>query len=161
MLSRAIRLLATVVASAGLVGLAAVPAMASSPAVHMVEDVTGDQIICTSTTYTVTSGSIKITIHEGEAASGNSNVTGTLTPQNVVAEDPAGNVYSLRGAFWFGGAFNAQQGTFVFTDTGKLQIVSRGTGTVDSVNVTSHVTFVNGNAKEFEFDFGTCAEPED
>lgn len=159
-MSRATGLLATVVVSAaGLVGFAAAPAMAGSPAVHAVEDVTGDQIVCASTTYTVTSGSIKITIHEGEAASGNSNVTGTLTPQNVVAEDPAGNVYSLRGAFWFGGAFNAQQGTFVFTDTGKLQIVSQGSGTVDSVNVTSHVTFVNGNVKEF--DFGTCAEPED
>jgi hypothetical protein len=77
----------------------------------------------------------------------------------VVAEDEEGNVYGLRGAFWFGGAFNAQQGTFVFTDTAKLQVVSQGSGTVDSVNVTSHITFVNGNVKEF--DFGTCQEPEE
>ena len=150
-------LLASAVALAGLT----VPAYANSAATIVVEDVTGDTLVCESTTYTVTSGSIQIVIHEGEAASGNQNFTGTITPQDVVAEDPAGNVYSLRGALWFGGAFNAQQGTMVFTDTGKLQIVSRGTGTVDSVNVTSHVTFVNGNAKEFEFDFGTCAEPED
>jgi hypothetical protein len=157
--SRATRLLATVVVSAaGLVGLAAGPATAGSPAVHTVEDVTGDEIVCASTTYTVTSGSIKIVIHEGTAASGNTNVTGTLTPQNVLAEDPAGNVYSLRGAFWFGGAVNAQQDTQVFTDTGKLQIVSQGSGTVDTVNETFHVTLVNGNVKEF--DFGTCAEPE-
>jgi hypothetical protein len=142
-----------------LVGVA--PAVAASPAQHAVEDVTGDQIVCGSTTYTITSGAIRVTIHEGTSASGNQNVTGTLTPQGVVATDAAGNVYSLRGAFWFGGAVNAQQGTMVFTDTGKLQVVSQGSGTVDSVNVTSHVTLVNGTVKEFEFDFGTCAEPED
>jgi hypothetical protein len=146
--------LAPIVVSAGL----AVPAYAA-PAEHSVEDVTGDTIVCESTTYTITSGSLKIVFHEGEAASGNANVTGTLTLQRVVAEDPDGNVYSLRGAFWFGGAFNAQQGTEVFTDTGKLQILSQGSGTVDSVNVTSHITTVNGNLKEF--DFGTCEEPED
>ena len=42
-------------------------------------------------------------------------------------------------------------------DTGKLQVVSQGSGTVDSVNVTFHVTGVNGNVKAF--DFGTCEEP--
>jgi hypothetical protein len=47
----------------------------------------------------------------------------------------------------------------VFTDTGKLQVVSQSSGTVDSVNVTFHVTLVNGNVKEF--DFGTCEEPEE
>jgi hypothetical protein len=136
------------------------PALANSPAQHAVEDVTGDVLVCESTTYTITSGTIKITIHEGTSTSGNENVTGTLTPQAVVATDDEGNLYSLRGAFWFGGAVNAQQGTAVFTDTGKLQVVSQGFGTVDSVNVTSHVTFVNGNVQEFEFDFGTCEEPE-
>jgi hypothetical protein len=156
---RAAGLTAALAAGVALMGVA--PAVASSPAQHAVEDVTGDVLVCESTTYTITSGTIKLTIHEGTSASGNENVTGTLTPQDVVAVDETGNVYSLRGAFWFGGAFNAQQGTTVFTDTGKLQVVSHGSGTVDSVNVTSHVTFVNGNVNEFEFDFGTCEEPED
>jgi hypothetical protein len=146
------------VSMAALVGFA-VPAYANAPAEHFVEDVTGDTLVCASTTYTITSGSIKIVIHEGEAASGNTNFTGTLTPQKVVAEDPEGNVYSLRGAFWFGGAFNAQQETEVFTDTAKLQVVSQGSGTVDSVNVTFHITSVNDNVKAF--DFGTCEEPAD
>ena len=155
---RATGFAAVLVVGGALVGAA--PA-AAGPAQHAVEDVTGDQIVCESTTYTITSGTLKITIHEGTSASGNENVTGTLTPQAVVATDEAGNVYSLRGAFWFGGAVNAQQGTMVFTDTGKLQVVSRGSGTVDSVNVTSHVTIVNGNTiTEFEADFGTCEEPE-
>jgi hypothetical protein len=144
-------------AAVAIMGMA--PALANSPAQHAVEDVTGDVLVCDTTTYTITSGTIKITIHEGTSASGNENVTGTLTPQGVVATDDEGNLYSLRGAFWFGGAFNAQQGTAVFTDTGKLQVVSQGSGTVDSVNVTSHVTLVNGNVKAF--DFGTCEEPED
>ena len=156
---RAAGVAAVLVVGGGLVGVA--PAVAGSPAQHAVEDVTGDVLVCDSTTYTVTSGTIMTTIHEGTSASGNENFTGTLTPQGVVATDAAGNVYSLRGAFWFGGAFNAQQEVFVFTDTGKLQVVSQGSGTVDSVNVTSHMTFVNGNLREFEFDFGTCEEPED
>ena len=144
--------LASMVVSAGL----AVPAYAA-PAEHVVEDVTGDTIACESTTYTVTSGSIRIVEHADEAASGNANFTVTITPQHVVAEDPDGNIYSLRGAVWFGGAFNAQQGTDVFTDTEKLQIVSQGSGTVDSVNLTFHITTVNGNVKDF--DFGTCEAP--
>lgn len=156
---RATGFAAVLVVGGALVGAA--PA-AAGPAQHAVEDVTGDQIVCESTTYTITSGTLKITIHEGTSASGNENVTGTLTPQAVVATDEAGNIYSLRGAFWFGGAVNAQQGTMVFTDTGKLQVVSRGSGTADSVNVTSHVTIVNGNTiTEFEADFGSCEEPED
>jgi hypothetical protein len=133
--------------------------LANGPAVHFSEDVAGEQLVCESTMYTISAGSIKFVIHEGQAASGNQNLTGTITPQDVVVTDEAGNVYSLRGAFWLGGAINAQQGSMVFTDTGKLQVVSQGSGTVDSVNVTFHVTTVNGNVKAF--DFGTCEEPED
>jgi hypothetical protein len=84
-----------------------------------------------------------------EACQG-ADVPGTITPQNVVATDGEGNLYSVRGALWFGGAVNAQQENFVFTDTAKLQLVSQGSGSVDSVNLTSHVTLVNGNVKEFD-----------
>jgi ABC-type Fe3+/spermidine/putrescine transport system ATPase subunit len=99
-----------------------------------------------------------LVFHEGTSASGNTNFTGTVTLQKVVAEDAAGNVYSIRGAEWFGVTENAQQGgTFQATFTGKLQVVAQGSGTVDSVNVTEHITSVNGNIKEF--DFGTCVAP--
>jgi len=107
--------------------MSAAPAVAA-PAVHTVEDVTGDVLVCGSTTYTITSGTIKFTSHEGVSASGNENFTGTITPQKVVATDGEGNVYSLRGAFWFGAAVNAQQETVVSTSTAKLQVVSQGTG---------------------------------
>jgi len=137
------------------------PASASQPAIHFVEDVTGDQFVCTSTTYTITSGTIKTTIHEGQSATGNQNFTGTVTPQNVVAEDTAGNEVTLRGAFWFGGTFNTQRGTEQFWATGKLQFLD-ATGTVNSVNTTFFIQIVDGEITNIkDFNFGTCSPPED
>jgi len=133
------------------------PAMAS-PAVHMQQDVTGEVFTCTTTTYTIVSGSIRIAFHEDTTPSGNFNVTGTITPQNVIAEDEAGNLYSIVGAGWFGATVNAKTGGEVFTDTEKFQIVQQGGGTVDSVNTTVHFS-PNGDFKSF--DFGTCVPPED
>jgi hypothetical protein len=119
--------------------------------------VVGDVFVCEDASYTITSGSVQIVEHEGESASGNENFTVTITPRKVVAEDGEGNVVSIRGATWFGGSFNAQQGTEVFTVTDKFQIVHQGSGTVDNVNATFHITTVNGNVKDF--DFGTCVTP--
>lgn len=141
------------------VGLGAGSAFGSGPAQRFIEPVTGDQFVCEDATYTITSGSIQIVVHEGESASGNQNFTFTLTPRKVVAEDGDGNVVSIRGATWVGGSFNAQQGTEVFTSTDKFQLVQQGSGTVDNVNLTFHVTSVNGNVKDF--DFGTCVPPGD
>jgi hypothetical protein len=147
----------TALAAAGALSAVAVPASAA-PATHDQQDITGEVLDCGPTSYTVTSGSIKLVFHEGASASGNTNFTGTVTLQEVVAEDAAGNVYNIRGAEWFGSTENAQQGgTFQATFTGKLQVVAQGSGTVDSVNVTEHITSVNGNIKEF--DFGTCVAP--
>jgi hypothetical protein len=107
----------------------------------------------------VVSGLVLRPPREGESASGNQNFTFTLTPRKVVAEDGDGNVVSIRGATWVGGSFNAQQGTEVFTSTDKFQLVQQGSGTVDNVNLTFHVTSVNGNVKDF--DFGTYVPPGD
>ena len=142
-----------------LLGLAA-PALANQPATHSTEDVTGDTIQCGTTVYTITSGSISIWTHEGASASGNLNFTVTIAPHNVVAVDEAGNQYSIVGAIWFGGTLNANTGGMQFTDTDKLQIVSAGGGTVDSVNLTFHITAQPNNIVVKDFDFGTCAEPE-
>jgi hypothetical protein len=147
----------TALAAAGALCAVAMPA-AAAPATHDQEPVAGEVLVCGATSYTLTSGSIKLVFHEGTSASGNTNFTGTVTLQKVVAEDAAGNVYNIRGAEWFGSTENAQQGgTFQATFTGKLQVVAQGSGTVDSVNVTTHITSVNGNVKEF--DFGTCVAP--
>jgi hypothetical protein len=140
-------------------GVVAAPVSASGPAIHFVEDVSGDTIVCESTTYMVTSGSIKFTIHEGQSQTGNTNFTGTITPQDVVAEDSAGNEVSLAGAFWFGGTSNARRGAEQFWSTGKLQLVGES-GSVDSVNVTFFIQLVDGEVTNIkDFDFGTCAEP--
>ena len=147
----------TALAAAGALCAVAVPAAAAG-ATHDQLDITGDVLNCGPTSYTITSGSIKLVSHEGTSASGNTNFTGTVTLQKVVAQDAAGNVYNIRGAEWFGSTENAQQGgTFQATFTGKLQVAAQGSGTVDSVNVTQHITSVNGNIKDF--DFGTCVAP--
>jgi hypothetical protein len=146
--------------SVGLLLALAAPALANQPATHSTEDVTGDTIQCGTTTYTITSGSISIWTHEGASASGNLNFTVTIQPRNVVAVDEAGNQYSIVGAIWFGGTINASTGGMQFTDTDKLQIISAGGGTVDSVNLTFHITAQPNNIVVKDFDFGTCAEPE-
>ena len=151
------RLLTAVLASAAMCAVSLPAALANSPAEHFEEDATGEVLDCGSAAYTITSGTIKIVFHEGTSASGNTNLTGTITTQHVVAVDEAGNVYSIRGTEWFGATENAQQGTFQATFTGQLQVIAKGSGRVDNVKVTEHITFVNGNVKEF--DFGTCVAP--
>jgi hypothetical protein len=145
-------LLALVLAAAA----AAVPASANAPAQHFTESVVGDVFVCESAVYTVTSGVIAITFHEGSSASGNQNFTGTIVPRGVKVVDAVGNVYSVQGATWFGGTLNAQQGSEQFTFTTFLNIVSAGGGVVDAVRLVGHFST---NGQTFEFDFGTCAEP--
>src|SRR5438874_587035 len=88
----------------------AVPALAAG-AIQTSFDPTGDVFQCGATTYTITGGIVKETIHEGTSASGNQNITGTLVPQNVTLTDgTSSTVYRLVGADWFGGAINDQTG---------------------------------------------------
>ncbi len=131
------------------------PALASSPAQHFSDDITGDVLPCPDRVYTVTSGTIETVLHEGEAASGNTNFTFTATPRHVVLEDAAGNVYSLRGAIWFGGTFNSNTGAEVITATHMLQIVSTSGGLADSIRLVER--FRNGELITFEF--GSCLVP--
>ena len=155
MIRRAARTGAVVAAAVGAMGGA--QAYADGPAQHFLEDVTGDTIDCRTETYTITSGAIKVVLHEATSASGNTSFTGTVTARHVRAEDEAGAAYSIRGTEWFGATSNARRGTFQATFTGHLQVVAKGSGVVDSVRVTQHITLVNGNLKEF--DFGTCVAP--
>jgi len=149
------RVVATLAAVSAL-ALGASPALANGPAVHSSFDPTGSVFVCGPNTYTVTSGTVSVVMHEGSSASGNLNFTFTGTPKQVVAEDEDGNVYSIVGAIWSGFTANAQTGDFQTTFTGKLQIVSEGGGTADSVNVVFHIS-PNGDITSF--DFGTCVLP--
>ncbi len=130
------------------------PALANGPAVHDSFSVVGAVFVCGDNTYTITSGTVSAVMHEGSSASGNLNGTFTGTPKRVVAVDEDGNEYSIVGAIWSGFSLNAQTGGFQSTFTGKLQIVSAGGGTADSVNVVFHMS-PNGDINSF--DFGTCA----
>lgn len=149
------RLLSTVIAACAL-ALSAAPVLANGPAVHDAFPVTGDVLVCGVNNYTITSGTVSIVSHEGSSTPGNLNGTFTGTPKKVVAVDEDGNEYSIVGAVWSGFSLNAQTGGFQTTFTGKLQIVSRGGGTVDSVNVVFHIS-PNGDINAF--DFGTCEVP--
>jgi uncharacterized membrane protein YoaK (UPF0700 family) len=152
------RLVATLAAvSALMLALSASPALANSPAVHSSFDATESVFVCGDNSYTVTSGTVSVVMHLGSSASGNLNGTFTGTPKRVVAVDEDGNVYSIVGAIWSGFTVNAQTGGFQTTFTGKLQIVSQGGGTADSVNVVFHIS-PNGDINSF--DFGTCLPPE-
>lgn len=159
---KTLRVAAAFASGMTVLGVVAGPVAASQPAFHSVEEVTGETFTCTSTSYTITAGSIRITIHEGESNTGNLNFTGTVTPLGVVAEDPAGNEVAIRGAGWFGGTANALSGTEQFWNTEKFQLIDQGGGTIDSVNVTFFIQFVNGEPTNVkDFDFGNCATPEE
>lgn len=136
--------------------LTATPAVGAT-AIHVEEDVAGDVFVCETTTYTVTSGTLKAVFHEGESASGNVNFTGTLTPQHVTLVDEEGNSYRLAGAVWFGATGNAQQETGQQTFTTYLNILAAGGGVVDRVAQTGHFDFEGDG---FLFDKGTCVVPE-
>ncbi len=148
------RLVATLAVSALLLAIGAAPVLANGPAVRSSFPVTGSVFVCGANTYTITSGTVSGVTHEGSSASGNLNGTFTGTPTGVVAVDEDGNQYRIVGAVWGGFTFNAQTGGFQSTFTGKLQIVSQGGGTADSVNVVLHVS---PNGKINAFNFGTCA----
>ena len=132
--------------------LAPMSALASSPAQHFTEDIAGGFLPCPDNVYTITSGTIETVLHEAVAASGNTSFTVTETPRHVVLEDAAGNVYSLRGAIWFGGASNSNTGAELITATHMLQIVNAGGGVADSIRLVER--FRNGELISFEF--GSC-----
>ena len=144
-------LLTAAIASVLLLGMS--PAVANQPAMHFTQPVPSDPLQCGDTTYTPISGELATVVHEGQSGSGNTNFTSTITPRHVVLQDQDGNLYSVGGAIWFGGTFNANTGGFQGTSTDKFQILSQGGGTVDSVNGVEHVS---PNGTEFSFSFGTC-----
>jgi hypothetical protein len=152
------RVFALFVAAAAALSFA-MAAAGSSPAVHFSESVVGDVIPCEGgLALTGISGSLKGVIHEGTSASGNMNFTGTLVPKDVVLVASDGNTYRAAGAIWFGGAFNAQQGTGTFTFTEHIAFVGAGGGLVGTIHITEHVS---PNGKEVSVDFGTCEEPDE
>jgi hypothetical protein len=150
------RVAATAAVAAGSAIALAAPA-AAAPAEHFEESVVGDVFVCADNTYTVVSGTLKSVFHFGETPNGNTNFTGTLTPQAVTLVDADGNAYRISGAVWFGDTSNANQGSFQGTFTAYLNIVSQGGGVVDRVAQTAHFS---SNGANFFLDKGTCLLPD-
>jgi hypothetical protein len=125
------------------------PLAASAGTTHDSFDVTGTVFPCPTHTYTVTSGAIKEVLHESVDASGTTHFTVTDTPDNVRLVDEDGNVYSLRGAIWFGGRDDE-----ILTATHMFNIVGRG-GVSDSIRLVER--FRNGEL--ISRDFGSCELP--
>jgi hypothetical protein len=124
-------------------------ASASAATTHDSFDVTGTVFPCPTHTYTVTSGAINSVMHESVDASGTTHFTVTETPDHVRLVDEDGNVYSLRGAIWFGGRNDE-----ILTATHMLNIVGRG-GVSDSIRLVER--FRNGQL--ISRDFGSCELP--
>jgi hypothetical protein len=155
------RTLALGLAAALLLSLTAV-ASANQPAITETISVVGDQFVCEDDTYTIVAGDVRFTLHEGGSASGNQNFTITIAATKVQAVNSEGDSFSIVGAFWAGFTANANTGGFQGTTTDHFQIIGRGQGTVDSVQVTSHITFTPPDKFNLkEFNFGTCASPSD
>jgi hypothetical protein len=125
------------------------PVGASAATTHDSFDVTGSVFPCPTHTYTVTSGAIKEVMHESVDATGTTHFTVTDTPDHVSLVDEDGNLYSLRGAIWFGGRKDE-----ILTATHMLNIVGRG-GVSDSIRLVER--FRNGQLISHEF--GSCELP--
>ena len=110
---------------------------------------------CPSGTYTITAGSIAIVLHEGVAANGNTNFTVTERPRGVVLVNELGEVFTLRGANWFGGTSNANTGEEVLTATHKMSIIQAGGGVVETFNMVER--FRDGEL--ITTHFGSCMWP--
>ena len=139
-------------AAGSLVGLAVAlvaPAGASAATTRNSFDVTGAVFECPTHTYTVTSGAINEVMHESVDANGTTHFTVTDTPDRVRLVDEEGNLYSLRGAIWFGGRNDE-----ILTATHMFNIVGRG-GVSDSIRLIER--FRDGEL--ISRDFGSCVLP--
>jgi hypothetical protein len=125
------------------------PLAASATTTHESFDVTGAVFPCPTRTYTITSGAIKIVMHESVDANGINHFTETETPDGVTLVDEDGNVYSLRGAIWFGG--RADQ---ILTATHMFNIVGSG-GVSDTIRLVERFRF----GELISRDFGSCELP--
>jgi hypothetical protein len=94
-------------------------------------------------------GSPRLSVDFPGRVAASSGTRETDTPSNVRLVDEAGNVYSLRGAIWFGG--RADQ---ILTATHMFNIVGRG-GVSDTIRLVERFRF----GVLVSRDFGSCELP--
>jgi hypothetical protein len=155
------RIVVAAVSALGAMGLAAGSASAAptvNDTVHVTQDVSGEVFTCTGGNLTIDSGSISIMQHENVDAQGVFHITATITPQDVVLSDAAGNHYSISGAQWFGGKALSEDSPILFTDTEHFVIHSATGGIYGKVQSVTHFSQAGAS---FSFDRGSCETPQD
>lgn len=137
-------------------------AMANQAAWRWSEPLGGEVIVCPTATYTALSGWANYVLHIGQSASGNANLTTTLTFKDAIATDEDGGLYTVRGAVHYATTANAKTTGGQETLTETLQIVSlEGGGSVGTVSFTTHLLVQPNNVVVHDFSFGECIEPND
>ncbi|HEX5504170.1 MAG TPA: hypothetical protein VFW96_16210 [Thermomicrobiales bacterium] len=148
-------------ALAGLAIVLSVSGAAAAGAIHGSFDPTGAVFTCTTptgiVTYTITSGTVDVVMHQEFTPNGRASSTGTMTANHVFALGSDGNDVRIVGADWFGGA--GTEDGFVFTATSKFQLVALNGGVLGSVNETVHMSTRTGQV--FDHNVGNCTEPPD
>jgi hypothetical protein len=96
-------------------------------------------------------------MHESTDATGIFHMTGTGTFHDATFQDSSGNLYTVKGANWFGGSAYDPDGNtpIAFTSTDKFVILNATGGVFGHVNVVEHIS-PSGNY--FMFDFGNCSD---
>lgn len=144
----------TSLAIAGLFALSAAPVLAA-PAEHSTSDpLAGGVIDCGPIQYTFTSGTWEVVVHVVDSPTADRwlQLTVDAHANNVTARDEAGNLYSVRGIWHFGGAYLANLDSETFHFGMKLQIVRQGGGAVANVNAM----LTGSPFGNTWLDFGTC-----
>lgn len=155
------RVVLAAVSALGAVGLASATASAAptvNDTMHVTQDVSGEVFTCSGGNLTIDSGSISIVQHENVDAQGIFHITATITPQDVVLSDAAGNHYSISGAQWFGGKALSEDAPILFTDTEHFVIHSASGGVYAKVQSVTHFS---QDGASFSFDKGSCQTPQD
>ena len=140
--------------------LAATPAYAASGSqqtTHESFDATGVAYSCGANdlTVTVTGGTADQVMHTGLDSTGVFHYTGTLTVNNLTAQDTQGRQYTITGSSWFGGKGTESQQQ-IESDTEHFVIRNADGSVYSKVQIVDHFT-VNGNS--FTFDIGGCEPP--
>jgi hypothetical protein len=154
------RLSVAMTAAAVVIVLTASLALGSQAPVRWSEPLEGAVILCPTMTYTAVSGEADYLLHIGQSASGNANLTTTLTFRNAIAEDEDGGRYAVRGAVHYTMTANGGTDGYEETTTETLQIIAlQGGGSVGSVNYITHLLVQPNNTVVHDFEFGDCVEP--
>jgi len=118
------------------------------------QDVTGSTAVCNDTVLTITSGVLKIVIHQTLTPSGAYHLGIEANAQGVQAVAPGGAAYQLPGGFWI--EMNVTPGATTQTEVDVFNAIGQGSAPNFTVRGVMHTTVdANGNVTVF-FDHFTA-----